>query len=463
MAKYICTVCGEIYDEDIEGVKFSDLPDDWSCPKCRAKKSVFMPFMETGKKGEKQFSAKDLEMDPNLVLHDNGVMDEIHKMAVTGKSIGEAMDTLMPVPNFDDILILGAQLSRFPKADGADVNIRTVIGKDAKRPMEIEMPVYVSHMSFGALSASAKVALAKGTAIAKTAMCSGEGGALEDEMMSSYRYIFEYIPNKYSVNEKTFSNSAAIEIKIGQGTKPGMGGHLPGEKVTERIAAIRGKPMGKDILSPSKFDEIDSPEGLKRMVDELRSKSNGLPIGVKIAAGHIEEDLEFISGSGCDFITIDGRGGATGSSPKYLKDASSVPTVYALARARRYMDEHKMKQQLVITGGLRTSRDFIKALAMGADAIAISSAALMALGCQRYRICDTGKCPIGIATQDPVLEARLDVDKGARRVANYLETVANELRSFTRVTGHDDVHELSTDDLCTISSEISEHTGIRHA
>ena len=199
------------------------------------------------------------------------------------------------------------------------------------------------------------------------------------------------------------------------------------------------------------------------MVDELRSKSNGLPIGVKIAAGHIEEDLEFISGSGCDFITIDGRGGATGSSPKYLKDASSVPTVYALARARRYMDEHKMKQQLVITGGLRTSRDFIKALAMGADAIAISSAALMALGCQRYRICDTGKCPIGIATQDPVLEARLDVDKGARRVANYLETVANELRSFTRVTGHDDVHELSTDDLCTISSEISEHTGIRHA
>lgn len=463
MAKYFCTVCGEIYDEEKEGVKFSDLPNDWSCPKCHARKDVFMPMVESGKKGERTFSPKELEIDPSLVLHDNGVMDEIHKVALTGKSLGEAMDTLMPVPNFDDILILGAQLSRFPKADGADVNIRTVIGKNAKRPMVLESPVYISHMSFGALSSRAKVALAKGSAIAKTAMCSGEGGALEDEMMNSYRYIFEYIPNKYSVNKNTFDHSSAVEIKIGQGTKPGMGGHLPGEKVTKRIAEIRGKPEGKDILSPSKFEEINSPEDLKKMVNELRSMSDGLPIGVKIAAGHIEEDLEFISHSGCDFITIDGRGGATGSSPKYLKDASSVPTVYALSRARKYMDEHNMCQQLVITGGLRTSRDFVKALAMGADAVAISSAALMALGCQRYRICDSGKCPIGIATQDPALESRLDVDKGAARVANYLNSVANELRSFTRITGHDDVHDLSLDDLCTISSEISENTGIRHA
>ena len=463
MAKYICTVCGEIYDEEKEGVRFEDLPDDWQCPKCHTNKNTFMPFMETGKKGKKQFSPKDLEIDPDLVLHDNGVMDEIHKIALTGRSIGEAMDTLMPVPNFDDILILGAQLARFPKADDADVNIQTVIGKNAKKPMIIESPVYISHMSFGALSSRAKIALAKGSAIAKTAMCSGEGGALEDEMMSSYRYIFEYIPNKYSANEHTFENSSAIEIKIGQGTKPGMGGHLPGEKVTDRIAEIRGKPKGKDILSPSKWDEINSPEDLKKMVDELRERSNGLPIGVKIAAGHIEEDLKFISHSGCDFITIDGRGGATGSSPKHLRDASSVPTVYALARARKYMDEHNMCQQLVITGGLRTSRDFVKAIAMGADAVAISSAALMALGCQRYRICDSGKCPIGIATQDPFLESRLDVDKGAARVSNYLTAVANELKSFTRVTGHDDVHDLSLDDLCTISSEISENTGIRHA
>ena len=184
---------------------------------------------------------------------------------------------------------------------------------------------------------------------------------------------------------------------------------------------------------------------------------------MKIAAGHIEEDLEFISRSGCDFITIDGRGGATGSSPKFLRDASSVPTVYALSRARKYMDEHGMKQQLIITGGLRTSRDIVKAIAMGADAVALASAPLMALGCQRYRACDSGKCPLGIATQDPELEKRLDVKKAAQRVANYLNVTSEELRSFCRVTGHRDIHEMSVDDLCTIDSEIAQATGIRHA
>ena len=461
--QYRCTVCGHIYDDRKEGMDFNDLPDDWLCPVCRAQKGVFMPVVEaTGiPKDEQKVNVDDI--DPTLILRDGGVMDDIHAMASTGRSIGEAMDTKMPVPDFSDILILGAQLARPPKDDGADVSIRTVIGRNAERPMIIETPVYVSHMSFGALSATAKVALAKGTAMARTAMCSGEGGVLEDEMDSAYRYIFEYVPNKYSVNDRTFKGSSAVEIKIGQGTKPGMGGHLPGEKVTDRIAEIRGKPKGKDVISPSRFPEIGSPEDLKDMVDMLRRTSGGLPIGVKIAAGHIEDDLEFISASGCDFITIDGRGGATGSSPKYLKDATSVPTVYALSRARRYMDEHGMTQQLVVTGGLRTSGDYAKAIAMGADAVAISSAALMALGCQRYRACNSGRCPMGIATQDPELEKRLNVDSGAARVANYLNAVSSELRSFARITGHDDIHDLSLDDLCTVSSEISENTGIRHA
>jgi glutamate synthase domain-containing protein 2 len=254
-----------------------------------------------------------------------------------------------------------------------------------------------------------------------------------------------------------------VEIKIGQGTKPGMGGHLPGDKVTDIISVMRGRPKGKDILSPSRFPEINGPEDLRAMVDMLRKETKGKPIGVKIAAEHIEEDLEFISKSGCDFITIDGRGGATGSSPKFLKDATTVPTLYALSRARRYMDEHGMEQELVITGGLRTSKDFIKALAMGADAIAIASAALMALGCQKYRACNKGNCPMGIATQNPDLEARLDVQAGARRVANYLNATSEELRIFLRTSGHRSLGELSLDDLCTVSSEISQNTGIRHA
>ena len=475
MAKYQCSVCGEIYDEDIEKVKFEDLPDDWVCPLCRSPKSAFVLMGSAPEKREavadddeveapKEAASEDsLAIDPALVRHDNGVIDEIRTIAETGKSIGSAMETQMHVPAFDDILVLGAQLGRFPLADDADVNIRTVIGKKAERPMELDMPIFVSHMSFGALSGNAKIALSKGSAMARTAMCSGEGGALSDEMHAAYRYIFELAPNKYSFNDETLENSAAVEIKIGQGTKPGMGGHLPGEKVTPVIAVMRGKPAGKDILSPSRFPGIDNPADLKDLVDMLRKRSKGLPIGVKIAAGHIEEDLEFISESGCDFITIDGRGGATGSSPKFLRDCSSVPTVYALARARRYMDEHGMDQDLIITGGFRTSRDIVKALAMGADAVALASAPLMALGCQRYRACGSGKCPLGIATQDPELERRLDIEKGAQRVANYLNVTAAELRSFCRVTGHADIREMSQDDLCTTDSDIAAATGIRHA
>lgn len=463
MARYRCTVCGEIYDDNKESVRFKELPDSWKCRFCHALKNTYMPMPQEKEDILPKYSAADLAVDPALKREDNGVMNDIDKMATTGRSIGEAMDTRLYVPKFDEILFLGAQLGTFPKLDSDPVDTKTVIGKNAEHPMILDTPIYVSHMSFGALSKSAKIALSKGSAAARTAMCSGEGGVLPEEKDAAYRYIFEYVPNKYSVTKEMLASVDAIEIKIGQGTKPGMGGHLPGEKVTPAIAELRGKPVGQDVLSPSRFTEINNTEDLRQLVSSLRTRSGGKPIGVKIAAGHIEKDLRFIAHSSCDFITIDGRGGATGSSPKFLKDNSSVPTVYALARARRYMNEQGMKQDLVITGGLRTSGDIAKALAMGADAVALSSAALMALGCQCYRLCNRGMCPMGIATQDPALEKRLDIEKGAARVANFLNVTTEELRSFARVSGHGSVHEFSMKDLCTISKEISEYTGIRHA
>ncbi|MDR2846561.1 MAG: rubredoxin [Candidatus Methanoplasma sp.] len=469
MARYRCEVCGEIYDEDAEGVPFAELPDDWTCPLCGGGKKHFKLIDDRPVKENTPNRAGTQEIQGISVFEDdeeidgNTAMNEIHRLAATGKSTDEPMDTLMDVPGFDDILILGAQLARSPLERDENVNIKTVIGKNSAKPMVLDIPIYISHMSFGALSCKAKKALAKGSAIARTAMCSGEGGVLPEEKENAYRYIFEYVPNRYSLDTDILRSADAIEIKIGQGTKPGMGGHLPGEKVTLPISVIRGKPEGQEVWSPAKFSELRTPEDLKKMVDGLRADSGGRPIGVKIAAGRIEDDLKFISSSGCDFITIDGRGGATGSTGKFIKDASSVPTVYALARARRYMDDNGMTQELVITGGLRTSKDFVKAIAMGADAVAIASAALMALGCKRYRICHRGACPVGIATQDPELEKRLDVEKGAQKVANYLNATADELRAFSRATGHSDIHGLSLDDLCTISSEISGSTGIRHA
>jgi len=294
-------------------------------------------------------------------------------------------------------------------------------------------------------------------------MCSGEGGIMPEEKAASYKYIFEYIPNKYSVTDENLKTADAIEIKIGQGTKPGMGGHLPGEKVTPEIAALRGKKPGEDVQSPSKFPEINSKEDLKAMVDMLRERSEGRPIGIKIAAGRIEQDLEHCVFAQPDFITIDGRGGATGSSPFFLREATTVPTVYALSRARKYLDSVHSDIALVITGGLRVSPDFAKALAMGADAIAIASAALIAAACQQYRICGSGNCPVGIATQNPELRARLNMEATVRRVANFLNVSLSELKTFARITGHSSVHDLSLSDLITLDKDIEEFTGIPHA
>ena len=483
MAVYRCRICGAIFDEAKEGKKLSEIP---CCPVCKQPISNFEKIADAEETkpdaiassvtaaadavkaepdGAAQLSSASLAYDEAYARVDERCryMKEIHEMAVTGRTIGGAMGTQMPMPGWDDILLLGAQLNPPPLEDDAPVETRTVIGKHAKKPMVLDSPVYISHMSFGALSKETKVALAKGSALAKTAMCSGEGGILQEEKAASYKYIFEYIPNKYSVTDENLKTADAIEIKIGQGTKPGMGGHLPGEKVTPEIAALRGKKPGEDVQSPSKFPEINSKEDLKAMVDMLRERSEGRPIGIKIAAGRIEQDLEHCVFAQPDFITIDGRGGATGSSPFFLREATTVPTVYALSRARKYLDSVHSDIALVITGGLRVSPDFAKALAMGADAIAIASAALIAAACQQYRICGSGNCPMGIATQNPELRARLNMEAAAQRVANFLNVSLSELKTFARITGHSSVHDLSMADLTTLDKDIEEFTGIPHA
>lgn len=524
MAVYRCRFCGSVYDEEKEGTKVSELK---VCPVCRvasdkmvpadggAKKTASdegtsggpvpaehvqpapgpaahspaahvqpehgpaehnhrmepaasnmdgTPPVQAGAASAVRVPGEALPYDPEYarVGTDSRYMDEIHEMAVKGQSIIAAMGTQMPMPGWDDILFLGAQLNPMPLDEHAPVKTETIIGKHARKPMVLEHPVYISHMSFGALSKETKIALAKGSAAVHTAMCSGEGGILPEERDAAYRYIFEYVPNLYSVTEENLKKADAIEIKIGQGTKPGMGGHLPGNKVTPEIAAVRNKPLGQDVISPSRFPGIDTKEDLKALVAKLREESDGRPIGIKIAAGRIERDLEYCVFAEPDFITIDGRGGATGASPKLIRDAASVPTIYALYRARKYLDETGADIDLVITGGLRVSSDFAKALAMGADAVAIASAALIAAACQQYRICGTGMCPVGVATQDGNLR-RLPEEAAAMRVANFLHVSLDEIKTFARITGHDDIHDMDVDDLCTINREISEFTNISHA
>ncbi len=466
--RYKCLLCGYIYDEKKEGKPFDQIS---ACPVCGAPSSMFQLIEEEGNEPavsaavEEKAGEDSLAYEENLVRHDKSCryMEEIHQMAVSGKTVSASMATELKMPGWDDILILGAQLDPMPLDEDAPVSTRTIIGKNAARPLVLDNPVFVSHMSFGALSKEAKISLAKGTAMAKSAMCSGEGGILPEEMAAADKYIFEYVANQYSVTDENLLNVDAIEIKIGQGTKPGMGGHLPAEKVTEEISRIRNKPIGRDITAPSRFPGIENRDDMKDLVSDLRKRSGGRPVGIKIAAGHIERDLAFCVYAEPDFITIDGRGGATGSSPALLRDSAGVPTVYALHRARKYLDSVNSDISLIITGGLRVSSDFAKAIAMGADAIAVATAPLMAMACQQYRICGTGMCPVGVATQDPQLRKRLDTDAAARRVANYLNVSLEELKTFARITGHNDLFDLSLDDLVTVSREISEFTDIRHA
>lgn len=463
MSIFKCSICGYVYDEEAESIPFTLLGADYTCPVCKASKVKFEPA--EGKRTPSPIKDNPLAYPDAFAKSDSKEfpqMDAIHQMALTGSSVVDAMGTLKPLISWDDILIMGAQLNPAPLNAGDPVDTKTVIGKKAKKPMEIYHPIYVSHMSFGALSKELKTALAKGSAMSKTAMCSGEGGILPEERQAAYKYIFEYVPNLYSVTEENLRSADAIEIKIGQGTKPGMGGHLPGDKVTPEIAKIRNKPLGEDVISPSKFPNLNSKEDLKTMVDWLKDTSGGRPVGVKIAAGHIEQDLEWIAYADADFVTIDGRGGATGASPRTLKDNTSIPTIFALSRARKYLDRHHLSMDLVITGGLRLPGDFAKALAMGADAVAIASAALVAAACQQYRICNTGQCPVGVATQDEELRKRLHIDHSAKRLCNYLNVCRSELEMFGRITGHANIHDLSVSDLRTTNREISEYTDIEH-
>lgn len=462
--KYKCPVCGYIYDEEKEGKPFSEID---KCPVCGLDTSQFEIIEDKKdevKKARENTTERLISYPIEFERTDESIrhMDTIHQLSETGTPIVAAMGTTMPMPNWDDILILGNQLNPQPLDENEEVNTQTIIGKNAKKPMVLDNPVYVSHMSYGALSEESKLSLAKGSAKAKTAMCSGEGGILPEVKEASYKYIFEYVPNKYSVTEENLKTSDAIEIKIGQGTKPGMGGLLPGDKVTRDIAKIRGKAMGEDIISPSKFPGINTKNDLKDLVTSLREESDGRPIGIKIAAGKIEQDLEYVTYANPDFITIDGRGGATGASPLLIRDSTSVPTVYALYRAKKYLDEHELDIDLVITGGLRVSSDFTKALAMGADAIAIASASLMAIACQQYRACNKGQCPVGIATQDEDIRKRLKIDVASKRLTNYLNATLEEIKSFARITGHKDIHDLNVDDLATFNSEISDYTNIKH-
>ncbi|MGJ8559180.1 MAG: glutamate synthase-related protein [Litorimonas sp.] len=368
---------------------------------------------------------------------------------------------LNELPRWDDIQFITAQLHKVPLLDDDAVNTKTVIGPRAKKPLELDIPLFVSDMSFGALSASAKVALAMGAENAGTGICSGEGGMLPEEQEANSRYFYELASARFGFSMDKLAKVQAFHFKGGQGAKTGTGGHLPGEKVKGRIAEVRGLPEGEAAISPSRFPEWTETSQIRDFADEVRAYTGGIPIGYKLSAQHIEKDIDAALDVGVDYIILDGRGGGTGAAPTIFRDNISVPTIPALARARRHLDRNGNGDvSLVITGGLRTPADFAKALALGADAIAVSNAALQAIGCLGMRACHTNNCPVGIATQKEHLVARLIAEKSAEQLTRYFQTSVSLMKILARACGHDDLTKFTADDLVTWKMDMAELSGV---
>lgn len=370
----------------------------------------------------------------------------------------------LELPSWDDIQILTAQLSPAPLLDEEAVSTQLVIGPRAKKPLTLKIPLFVSDMSFGALSEEAKVALAMGAELAGTGICSGEGGMLPEEHAANSRYFYELASARFGWSIDKVKNVQAFHFKGGQGAKTGTGGHLPGNKVIGKIAQVRELEEGKPAISPSHFADLSSPEDFKRVAEEVREASGGIPIGFKLSAQHIEDDIDFALKASADYIILDGRGGGTGAAPNIFKDNISVPTIAALSRARRHLDKVNASDvTLIITGGLRTDADFVKALALGADGVAISNSALQAIGCLGMRACHTNNCPVGIATQKPDLRARLRVEDSAKRLQSYLEATVELMKVLARACGHDNLADFARRDLTAHKREVAQLAQIAYA
>ena len=367
------------------------------------------------------------------------------------------------LPKWEDIQLVTAQLHRVPLLDDEPVATEVVIGPGAGKPLKLRIPLFVSDMSFGALSEEAKVALSKGAEFAGTGICSGEGGMLPEEHAANSRYLYELASARFGFSMDKLSACQAFHFKGGQGAKTGTGGHLPGVKVKGKIAEVRGLQEGESAISPPRFPDWETVDDYAEFAAQVREATGGIPIGLKLSAQHIEKDLEAALAVGVDYVILDGRGGGTGAAPLLFRDNISVPTIPALARARRFLDERGCDNvTLVITGGLRLPADFIKALALGADAIAVSNAAIQAIGCLGMRACHTNNCPVGIATQKPHLRERLIVDVAAQRLERFFSAATELMQVMARACGHRSLAEFNPDDLTTWDREMSHLTGIRY-
>ena len=423
--------------------------------------------------------------------YDRRTIDYIQHAAATGLYEIRGMGAKRHVPHFDDLLFLGASLSRYPLEGYRErCSTKTILGtRYAKRPIELAMPITIAGMSFGSLSARVKEALGRAATEAGTSTTTGDGGMTQEERRSSKTLVYQCLPSRYGFRPDDVRRADAIEIVIGQGAKPGGGGMLLGQKVNPRVAAMRTLPAGIDQRSASRHPDWTGPDDLVIKIQELREITDWeKPIYVKIGATRVFNDVKLCVHAGADVIVVDGMQGGTAATQSVFIEHVGIPTLAAVRQAVDALEDLNMrgKVQLVVSGGIRSGADVAKALAMGADAVAIGQGMLLALGCNSdswlqadgHHIaaiadyaalgtapgychhCHTGKCPVGLTTQDAVLERRRDPAIGTQRARNYLKTLNMELATVARACGKQDVHHLEKEDLVALTVEAAAMAGI---
>jgi glutamate synthase domain-containing protein 2 len=385
------------------------------------------------------------------------------------------------LPSFDDLTFIPCTLTRVPLEGYREkCSTKTVLGtRFAKKPLELDIPIMVTGMSYGALSYNAKVALARAATQAGTSTTTGDGGMLMAERENSRVLIYEVLPSRYGMNVHHLRMANAIELTVGQGAKPGTGGLLLESKVSDEIAAMRDLPAGVDQRSPCRHPDWLGPDDMILKIEELREATDWqVPIFVKMGASRVYDDVKLAAKAGADVVVVDGMEGGTGASPDLLLDHTGVPTLAAVCEARAALEDMRLygEVQLIIAGGIRSGPDAAKALALGADAVYVGTAALIALNCNKpiyvedyHKLgtepyachhCHTGRCPVGITTQDPELVKRLDIDEGAERVVNFFHAMTLEIQMLARACGKADVHDLEPEDLRALTLETSMITGL---
>jgi methylamine---glutamate N-methyltransferase subunit C len=392
-------------------------------------------------------------------------MVEISNAADKGTSSLCSMGSHKKMPfSLDDLHFVPAQVFRTPLNENQEVRMEVVIGPGAKKPLRVSSPIMFGGMSYGAVSKNVRLVLARVASDLKIGSNSGEDVILPEELdIASKQLIVQYSTGRHGTTEEILKRCGAVEIRFGQGAYPGWTSLLPAAKVSSEIANLMGLKEGEDAYSPARHPDIGNENELREKISWLRGLTGGTPIGAKIGCGNVENDVEILVESGADFISLDGFGGGTGATELFIRENVGIPIVVALPRAHKHLRKigKRNRVSLIAGGGLRTSADFAKCLALGADAVHIGTSALIAINCQQYKICHTGLCPTGVTTNDPVLAKQLNVGEGVRRLTNFVNVSNMEVAGLLRIVGKDDVKKLGMEDLVALKKELTEATGVQ--